>query len=87
MRTVFLHQFNRPFSIEEIEPPKPDANKALIAVEACSVCHTDLRVADRDWTQFARVLKKPLIRRQEIAGRVVQSGASVCSVLTLVLNT
>jgi D-arabinose 1-dehydrogenase-like Zn-dependent alcohol dehydrogenase len=58
MRIAVLREFKRPLSIEEIDPPKPDANEVLIAVEACGVCHSDLRVADRDWTQLARVVKK-----------------------------
>jgi alcohol dehydrogenase, propanol-preferring len=44
------------------------------------VCHSDLHVADGDWTQFAGIVKKPLILGHEIVGRVVERGAGVESV-------
>lgn len=78
MRAAVLHEFKRPLSIEEVERPKPNRNEVLIAVDACGVCHSDLHVADGDWTQLARIVKKPLILGHEIAGRVVETGAAVC---------
>ncbi len=41
------------------------------------MCHSDLHVADGDWTQLARIVKKPLILGHEIAGRVVEKDAAV----------
>jgi alcohol dehydrogenase, propanol-preferring len=46
-------------------------------VEACGVCHSDLHVADGDWTQLAGIVKRPLILGHEIAGHVVERGESV----------
>ena len=77
MKAAILHDFKRALVIEEVDRPKPGADEVLIAVEACGVCHSDLHVADGDWTQLNRIVKKPLILGHEIAGRVVEKGAAV----------
>jgi alcohol dehydrogenase, propanol-preferring len=77
MKAAVLHEFKRPLTIQEVDPPRPAAEEVLIAVEACGVCHSDLHVADGDWTQFAKIVKKPLILGHEIAGRVVEKGPAV----------
>ena len=41
------------------------------------MCHSDLHVADGDWPQMARIIKKPLILGHEIAGHVVEKGSAV----------
>ena len=56
------------------------ADEVLIEVEVCGVCHSDLHVADGDWPQLARIVKKPLILGHEIVGRVVERGAAVRAV-------
>lgn len=77
MKAAILREFRSPLTIEEVVQPKPDAHEVLIAVEACGVCHSDLHVADGDWPQIVPITKKPLILGHEIAGRVVEKGASV----------
>lgn len=77
MNAAILREFKRPLTIEETARPTPDAHEVLIEVEACGVCHSDLHVADGDWPQFERITKRPLILGHEIAGRVVENGASV----------
>jgi len=77
MKAAVLREFKAPLSIEEIAQPQPAAHDVLIAVEACGVCHSDLHLADADWPQLARIIKKPLILGHEIAGRVVEKGAAV----------
>ena len=77
MRAAVLHDFKQPLTIEDIERPQPDADEVLIQVEACGVCHSDVHVADGDWPQFARIVKRPLILGHEIAGRVAEKGANV----------
>jgi len=77
MKAAILHDFKKPLSIEEVERPHPEMDEVLIQVEACGACHSDLHVADGDWTQFAGIVKKPLILGHEIAGRVVETGAAV----------
>jgi alcohol dehydrogenase, propanol-preferring len=77
MKAAILHEFKQALSLEEIERPKIKSHEVLIEVEACGVCHSDLHVADGDWTQINPIIKKPLILGHEIAGRVVEKGADV----------
>src|SRR5271168_4639044 len=79
MKAAILREFKQPLSIEDVLQPYPDAHEVLIEVEACGVCHSDLHVADGDWPQLVPITKRPLILGHEIAGRVVEKGASVHS--------
>jgi len=77
MKAAVLHEFKKPLAIEEVNSPKPESQEVLIEVEACGVCHSDLHLADGDWTQLAKIVKKPLILGHEIVGRVVARGHAV----------
>ncbi len=77
MKAALLREFKKPLSIEEVDRPEPAAAEVLVEVEACGVCHSDLHVADGDWTQLAGIIKKPLILGHEVAGRVVGKGSEV----------
>jgi propanol-preferring alcohol dehydrogenase len=77
MKAAILRELKRPLIIEEVVRPKPEAHEVLIEVDACGVCHSDLHVADGDWPQIVSITKKPVILGHEIAGRVVEKGASV----------
>lgn len=77
MKAAVLHEFKSPLTIEDVPRPSPDANELLIQVEACGVCHSDLHLAEGDWPQLTALAKRPLILGHEIAGRVVELGASV----------
>jgi len=77
MKAAVLHEFKKPLAIEEVPRPKPAADEVLIEVEACGVCHSDLHLADGDWSQLAGIVKKPLILGHEIAGRVFETGGEV----------
>jgi propanol-preferring alcohol dehydrogenase len=77
MKAAVLREFKKPLAIEEMAQPRPEAGEVLIRIEACGVCHSDVHVADGDWSQFAKIVKTPLIPGHEIAGVVVEKGASV----------
>ena len=77
MKAAILHDFKKPLTIEDVPRPSPGPDDVLIAVEACGVCHSDLHIADGDWPKLASIVKKPLILGHEIAGHVVEKGASV----------
>src|ERR1700686_3402466 len=77
MKAAILHDFKKPLSIEEVERPLPEADEVLIRVEACGACHSDLHLADGDWTQLAGIVKRPLILGHEIAGHVGEKGPAV----------
>jgi propanol-preferring alcohol dehydrogenase len=49
----------------------------LIKIEACGVCHSDLHIAEGDWTHLLRIIKRPLIPGHEVVGLIVQKGDSV----------
>jgi alcohol dehydrogenase, propanol-preferring len=77
MKAAVLRDFKKPLAIEEVDRPKLESSEVLIQVEACGVCHSDLHVADGDWPQLAKIVKKPLILGHEIVGRVVEMGEGV----------
>ena len=77
MKAAVLHDFKKKLVIEEVARPRPEADDVLIQVEACGACHSDLHVADGDWTQFAGIVKRPLILGHEIAGHIVEKGEAV----------
>lgn len=77
MNAAVLHESKRPLAIEEVPRPQPGAHEVLIEIEACGVCHSDLHVADGDWSQLAGIVKKPLILGHEIVGRVLEKGGEV----------
>src|SRR5579871_6303474 len=77
MKAALLREFKRPLSFEEVDRPLPAADQILVQVEACGACHSDVHIADGDWTQLSGIVKRPLIPGHEIAGRVVEIGSSV----------
>jgi propanol-preferring alcohol dehydrogenase len=77
MKAAVLHSFKIPLAFEDVARPVPGPQEVLIEIEACGVCHSDLHVADGDWPQLAKIVKKPLILGHEIAGRVVERGTGV----------
>ena len=77
MKAAVLREFKTPLAIEEVARPAPGTGDVLIEVEACGVCHSDLHVADGDWTQLAGIVKRPVILGHEVVGRVVERGRAV----------
>jgi S-(hydroxymethyl)glutathione dehydrogenase/alcohol dehydrogenase len=45
VRAAVLEQFGQPLVVQEIELAEPKAGEALVRLEACGVCHTDLYTA------------------------------------------
>lgn len=77
MRAAVLHEFKQPLVFEEAPRPQLESRDVLIKVEACGVCHSDLHLADGDWSQLAAIVKRPLILGHEIAGLVIEKGEDV----------
>ena len=77
MKAAIVREYKQPLQVEETEPPTPGADEVLIKVEACGVCHSDLHIAEGDWTHLLRIIKRPLILGHEVVGRVVQKGDAV----------
>jgi propanol-preferring alcohol dehydrogenase len=77
MKAAVLHEFKTPLRFEDVERPKPGVGEVVIRVEACGACHSDAHVADGDWPQLNRIVKRPLILGHEIAGTVADVGEGV----------
>jgi S-(hydroxymethyl)glutathione dehydrogenase / alcohol dehydrogenase len=45
MRAAVLEEFGQPLEVQELELAEPRAGEALVRLEACGVCHTDLYTA------------------------------------------
>lgn len=77
MKAAVIQEFKQPLDVQDVPVPVPEADEVLIKVEACGVCHSDLSIADNDWPQLKRIIKKPLIPGHEVVGRVVKRGENV----------
>jgi propanol-preferring alcohol dehydrogenase len=77
MKAAVLCEFKQPLEFQEVPRPELEPGDVLIKVEACGVCHSDLHLADGDWSQLAPIVKRPLILGHEIAGRVIEKGGEV----------
>jgi alcohol dehydrogenase, propanol-preferring len=77
MKAALVREYKEPLIVEETEKPTPAADEVLIKVEACGVCHSDLHLAEGDWSQMNKIVKKPLILGHEVVGTVIEKGAEV----------
>lgn len=77
MKAALLQEFKKPLVVTDVERPVPADDEVLIQVEACGVCHSDLHVAEGDWSALARIVKKPVVLGHEVAGKVVEKGRAV----------
>jgi propanol-preferring alcohol dehydrogenase len=77
MKAALLQEFKKPLAVTEMERPVPGDGEVLIQVEACGVCHSDLHVAEGDWSALSRIVKKPVVLGHEVAGKVVDKGRAV----------
>ncbi len=68
MRAMVFHQPREPLHLERVAIPRPGPGQALVRVEACGVCRTDLHIFDGELDKP----KLPLILGHEIVGTVVQ---------------
>jgi propanol-preferring alcohol dehydrogenase len=77
MKAAVIQEFKQPLVVQDVDVPVPEADEVLIQVEACGVCHSDLSIADGDWPQLKRTIKKPVIPGHEVVGKVVKRGDKV----------
>ena len=77
MKAAVVHQFKEPLVIEEVASPAPAPDEVLLRVEACGVCHSDLHLAEGDWSQMMKIVKTPLILGHEVVGTVIEKGDGV----------
>lgn len=70
MRAYFLEQPGQALVLRDVAMPEPGPGEALIAVEACGMCHTDLGYASG---QVAPNHALPLVLGHEVVGKVIAS--------------
>ena len=66
-----VYRGNSMVSVDEVDTPEIGAGEILIRVEACGVCHTDLKKIEYN------LLSPPRIYEHETAGVVAHVGADV----------
>src|SRR5688572_29590494 len=77
MKAAVVREYKKPLSLEEVPKPVPEPDEVLVKVQACGVCHSDMHLAENDWPQLGRILKRPLILGHEVVGEVVEKGSQV----------
>ncbi len=76
IRAAVLEEFGAPLEVQQLELDEPRAGEALVRLEACGVCHTDLYTASgADPSGYA-----PAVLGHEGAGVVERVGEGVTSV-------
>ena len=61
---------NNPLKLVEIETPKPGAQEALVRVQMCGICHTDLHTVEGELD----LPKKPIVPGHQVVGVVEKLG-------------
>ncbi|XKI12498.1 alcohol dehydrogenase AdhP [Sporosarcina sp. ANT_H38] len=77
MQAAVVSEFNKELEVQEVPKPKPGPGQALVKIEACGVCHTDLHAAQGDWPVKPKL---PLIPGHEGVGIVEEVGEGVTAV-------
>ncbi|MCS7115676.1 MAG: NAD(P)-dependent alcohol dehydrogenase [Nitrososphaerota archaeon] len=77
MKAMRLHEYKQPLRMDEVEVSKPGPKEALVKIEACGVCHTDLHFAEGALTTEMFGGKRPWTLGHEIAGKIVEVGSEV----------
>ncbi len=73
VRAAVLEEFGQPLAVQEVDLGEPRAGEALVRLEACGVCHTDLYAASgADPTGYV-----PCVLGHEGAGVVEKVGPGV----------
>jgi S-(hydroxymethyl)glutathione dehydrogenase / alcohol dehydrogenase len=73
VRAAVLEQFGRPLAVQDVDLAEPKSGEALVRLEACGVCHTDLYTASgADPSGYA-----PCVLGHEGAGVVERVGEGV----------
>jgi alcohol dehydrogenase, propanol-preferring len=71
MRAARLHEFGKPFRIDEVPDPEPGPGEVLVRVGGAGVCHSDLHIAHGEMPDL---LDGPKIMGHENAGWVEALG-------------
>jgi D-arabinose 1-dehydrogenase-like Zn-dependent alcohol dehydrogenase len=72
MRAMAVTGYGRPLERIEVPEPFPTPGRALVEIEACGVCFSDLKTA-RGQMPFSAELRLPHVPGHEIVGRVLRT--------------
>ena len=67
MKAAIVSEFQQELELQDVPKPKPGPGQALVKIEACGVCHTDLHAVNGDWPVKPKL---PLIPGHEGVGVV-----------------
>lgn len=76
MKAMLLEQFGQPLRYGEIPDPIPGYGEVVLDVEACGVCHSDLKIISGMHPNCAQI-RLPFIPGHEVVGRVSAAGSGV----------
>ncbi len=77
LKAMRLHEYKEPLKLDEVDIPEVGPKDALIKVQACGVCHTDVHLSHGNLTTEKFGGKRPWILGHEIAGKVHEIGSEV----------
>lgn len=80
MKAMRLYEYKQPLRLDEVELQTPGPKDAVIKIDACGVCHTDVHLAEGALTTEVFGGRRPWILGHEIAGKVVEVGSEVMDV-------
>lgn len=80
VKAMRVHEYGQPLRLDEVEPQKPGPKDAMVKIEACGVCHTDIHLAEGALKTEIFGGKRPWILGHEIAGKIVEVGSEVADV-------
>ncbi|AWB46763.1 alcohol dehydrogenase AdhP [Paenibacillus sp. CAA11] len=74
MKAAVVHEFKKQLQIEDVPKPTPGLGQAVVRIEACGVCHTDLHAVHGDWPVKPKL---PLTPGHEGVGVIEELGEGV----------
>lgn len=76
MKAMLLEEFGQPLRYAEVPDPIPGYGEVVLDVEACGVCHSDLKIISGLHPNCKKI-KLPFIPGHEITGRISSLGEGV----------
>jgi alcohol dehydrogenase len=77
MRAAVLEEHQEPLSIQDVDAPDPDADGAVVEMEACGICRSDWHGWQGDWDWLGIRPPEGQILGHEPAGTVIAVGDDV----------
>jgi alcohol dehydrogenase, propanol-preferring len=71
MKAAVVTSFDRPLCVQDVPVPEPGPEQALVRIETCGLCHTDIHAARGEWPVKPNL---PFIPGHEGVGIVEQLG-------------